>query len=42
MAATREELGERLARVEQKVTRLQQQVEKPPISEIPAERGRGY
>jgi len=39
MAATLEELEKRLARVEQKVTRLQQLVEKPPILETAAERG---
>ena len=39
MATTLEELERRITRMEQELARLQQLVEKPPQTEIPAERG---
>ena len=39
MATTLEELERRITRMEQELARLQQLVEKPPQTEMPAERG---
>jgi hypothetical protein len=39
MATTLEELERRITRMEQELARLQRLVEKPPQTEIPAERG---